>query len=48
MNWKKQGLIYCPSGEHEWELDTFMTPHAMKYQNGIIRIYGGGKRQIRN
>ena len=39
--WKKKGLIYCPNGEHEWEIDTFMTPHAMKIEDGIIRIWGG-------
>ncbi|MDD6482798.1 MAG: hypothetical protein PUF65_11135 [Lachnospiraceae bacterium] len=38
---KKKGLIYCPNGEHEWEKDTFMTPHAMVIEPGIIRIWGG-------
>lgn len=38
---EKKGLIYCPQGEHEWEVDTFMTPHAMKIEDGIIRIWGG-------
>lgn len=38
---EKKGLIYCPQGEHEWEKDTFMTPHAMQIEQGIIRIFGG-------
>ena len=41
MNWEKRGKIYCPNGEHEWENDTFMTPHAMKIEPGVIRIWGG-------
>lgn len=41
MNWIKKGRIYCPNGEHEWEQDTFMTPHAMVIQPGVIRIWGG-------
>lgn len=39
--WNKKGLIYCPNMEHEWEKDTFMTPHAMRIEPGIIRIWGG-------
>lgn len=39
--WEKKGLIYCPKGEHDWEIDTFLMPHAMKIEDGIIRIYGG-------
>lgn len=38
---EKRGLIYCPNGEHEWEIDTFMTPHALHKSDGIIRILGG-------
>ena len=34
MDWEKKGLIYCPSREHEWEIDTFMTPHAMLLHSG--------------
>ncbi len=41
MNWHKKGLIYCPNGEHEWESNTFMTPHAMKIGENRIRILGG-------
>lgn len=41
MNWKKCGQIYCPSGEHDWEQDTFMTPHGMRIAPGVIRIWGG-------
>ncbi len=41
MDWEKKGLIYCPSREHEWEIDTFMTPHAMLLHSGVIRIWGG-------
>lgn len=36
----KKERIYCPNNEHEWEYDTFMTPHAMVIGNNI-RIYGG-------
>lgn len=38
---EKKGLIYCPHGEHEWEVDTFMTPHAMLAGDSRIRILGG-------
>ncbi len=41
VGWKKKGKIYCPSGEHSWELNTFMTPHALKVEEGVIRIWGG-------
>ena len=41
MKWEKKGMIYCPNGEHEWEINTFMTPHAMKIEPGVIRIWGG-------
>ena len=41
MKYQKMGRIYCPNGEHEWEMDTFMTPHAMKVEEGVIRIWGG-------
>lgn len=40
MRWEKKGLIYCPHGEHSWEKDTFMTPHAV-LMDDKIRIYGG-------
>lgn len=45
MKWEKKGLIYCPNGEHEWEIDTFMTPHAMRIESGVIRIWGGVRDQ---
>lgn len=41
MLWKKKGLIYCPAGEHDWEVDTFMTPHAYALDENTIRILGG-------
>lgn len=41
MKWEKKGKIYCPNGEHDWEMDTFMTPHAMKIAPGVIRVWGG-------
>jgi len=41
MEWLKKGQIYCPNNEHVWERDTFMTPHAMKIQQDVIRIWGG-------
>lgn len=41
MELVKKGRIYCPHGEHEWEVNSFMTPHAMLLKNGVIRIYGG-------
>lgn len=37
----KSGFIYCPQGEHDWEINTFMTPHAMLIKPGVIRIWGG-------
>ena len=41
MKWQKRGQIYCPQGEHVWEKDTFMTPHATKIRHDVIRIWGG-------
>lgn len=41
MNICKKGLIYCPNREHEWEVDTFMTPHAILLSDDVIRIFGG-------
>ena len=38
---EKKGLIYCPNGEHEWEQNTFMTPHAYNINENTIRILGG-------
>ena len=40
MRLEKKGLIYSPNGEHEWEQNTFMTPHAILVGDRI-RIYGG-------
>lgn len=40
MKWEKRSLIYCPNGEHDWEINTFMTPHAILIGDKI-RIYGG-------
>lgn len=40
MRIEKRGLIYCPAGEHDWEVNTFMTPHAMLFEDRI-RIWGG-------
>lgn len=37
----KSGFIYCPMGKYDWEINTFMTPHAMLIQPGVIRIWGG-------
>lgn len=34
-------FIYCPHGEHDWELNSFMTPHAARVKEGVIRIWGG-------
>lgn len=41
MNWKKNGLIYCPDREYAWETNSFMTPHAMNIGENRIRIFGG-------
>lgn len=41
MNIDKQGVIYCPHEEHEWEKDTFMTPHALSAEKWRIRIFEG-------
>ena len=41
MEWEKKGLIYCPDGKHIWEQNSFITPHAMVVEPGVIRIWGG-------
>lgn len=41
MKFKKQGLIYCPSGELGWNKRFFMTPTPVRLNEDIIRIYGG-------
>ena len=41
MKWQKKGLIYCPSGVHGWDYDTFMTPQPILINEETIRIYGG-------
>ncbi len=41
MKLEKKGCIYCPDGHNGWDVDTFMTPHAMLVNNEVIRIYGG-------
>lgn len=41
MRFEKKGLIYCPSGEHWWEKDSFMTPTALLIERDVIRIWGG-------
>lgn len=41
MKFEKKGLIYCPSGEHWWEKDSFLTPTALQIEKDIIRIWGG-------
>lgn len=33
---EKRGQIYCPNGDHEWEINTFMTPHAKQVDNKKI------------
>ena len=38
---EKKGFIYCPNGEHEWEINTFMTPHVAKVEENKLRIWGG-------
>ena len=41
MRIQKKGLIYCPQGLFGYDRDTFMTPHAMQIERGIIRLWGG-------
>ena len=41
MKFRKCGLIYCPNGEHEWEVHSFMTPTPVLIDNDTIRIWGG-------
>lgn len=46
MRFEKKGLIYCPSGEHWWEKDSFMTPTALQIAKDVIRVWGGGARRL--
>lgn len=41
MKISKGTFIYAPKGEHSWDYDTFMTPHAMLLNDEVIRVYGG-------
>lgn len=34
-------FIYAPNGEHEWDHNTFTTPHARILNEEVIRVYGG-------
>lgn len=43
MKLEKKGLVYCPQREYKWEIDIFMTPYAIKIEEGIIRIWGGAR-----
>ena len=36
MKFRKCGLIYCPNGEHEWEVHSFMTPTPVLIDNDTI------------
>lgn len=41
IEWLNNKLIYCPSGENGYDVNTFMTPHPMLLNDNVIRIYGG-------
>ena len=41
MQWKKKGLIYCPTGKNGWDNNSFMTPTPFLLNKDQIRIYGG-------
>ena len=36
MKLEKKGCIYCPDGHNGWDVDTFMTPHAMLVNNEAV------------
>lgn len=41
MNWRKKGLIYCPSGERNWQDNTVLTPTPYLLNDETIRIFCG-------
>lgn len=41
FNWTKQGFIYKPEGENNWDQHSFMTPTPVALEGGIIRVFGG-------
>jgi len=43
MVWKKQGLIFIPSGEQWWALSGAQLPTAEVINNEVIRVYVGCK-----
>lgn len=41
MPWQKQGLIFCPRGEYEWNRSHAQIPVADHLNNDTLRIYYG-------
>lgn len=41
MIWHKSKFIYCPSGQHVWDDNSFMTPAPILLNESTIRIFGG-------
>lgn len=41
MSWEKRGLVYCPAGEQDWALHSFMTPCPWQKDAQTIRLFGG-------
>lgn len=45
QHWRKLGLIYCPSGEHEWLHSHAAVPIAEHVQGDVFRIYFSARNQ---
>ena len=46
MKWLKKGLIFSPSGQHEWVQSHAMLPVADHIQGDIYRIYFSGRDKL--
>ena len=46
MKWIKKGLIFSPSGQHEWVQSHAMLPVADHIQGDIYRIYFSGRDKL--
>lgn len=45
QHWRKLGLVYCPSGEHEWLHSHAAVPIAEHMQGDLFRIYFSARNQ---
>jgi predicted GH43/DUF377 family glycosyl hydrolase len=43
MRWRKQGLVYCPSGERPWAIHTAAVPTVLRINESELRIYVGSR-----